>query len=133
MLARRDPTDLAWILAYAGYGFALLYAAIILSFLGGIWWTFAMRRTDGQARLASVAVVPPLVGFGLVAAAVFGAPMTIPAWPAIVLGCVVMLTLLIDKRLVRTGEAPTGWMALRIVLSVGLGLETIAAGVLLAI
>ena len=44
-----------------------------------------------------------------------------------------MLTLPVDRRFVATGEAPVGWMALRVPLSLGLGLLTIAAGVLVGV
>jgi hypothetical protein len=127
---RRDPTDLAWIPLLVGYGLALIYAAVILSFLGGIWWGFAMRRGTGQGRLAAVAVLPSLVAVACLGWA--GATLQSGGpWPAIVLGSAVLLTLLVDRHLVATGEAPAGWMRLRVPLSVGLGALTIAAGLLL--
>lgn len=131
-LGRRDPTDLSWIVLLVGYGGALLYGAVILSFLGGMWWGFAMRREAGQGRLAALAVAPSLVGIACVGAAGLSMQAGGPA-PAIVLGMAIMLTLLVDRHLVATGEAPEGWMRLRVPLSIGLGLLTIAAGVVLAI
>ena len=127
---RGDPTDLAWIPLAVGYGLALIYAAVILSFLGGIWWGFAVRREAGQGRLVAVAVLPSLIAavcVGWAAATVqTGGPL-----PLIVLGAAVLLTLLVDRHLVATGEAPAGWMRLRVPLSVGLAGLTIAAGLLL--
>lgn len=129
-LGRGDPTDLAWVPLLIGYGLALIYAAVILSFLGGIWWGFAMRRDAGQGRLVALSVLPPLVA----AACVGGAALTVRdggPLPLVVLGAAVMLTLLVDRHLVATGEAPAGWMRLRVPLSLGLGVLTIAAGLLL--
>ena len=117
--------------------FALLYAAVILSFLGGVWWGLAMRRTGRQAGLATIAVLPSLVAVALVLAA-FGS-LFLPLGPdadrwarmaLIALGSAIMLTLLVDRHLITTGEAPAGWMGLRAPLSLGLGLLTIAAGLL---
>lgn len=128
-LGRRDPTDLAWIPAMLGYGLALVYGAVILSFLGGIWWGWAMARTTGQARLAVLAVLPSLVGVACIGTVALW-PFPLTGWPAVALGSALMLTLLVDRRLVATGEAPAGWMRLRTPLSLGLGVLTIAAGVL---
>jgi hypothetical protein len=41
-----------------------------------------------------------------------------------------MLTLPVDRRLVATGEAPTGWMGLRVPLSLGLATLTILAAMM---
>ena len=46
-------------------------------------------------------------------------------------GSAVALTLLVDRRLVASGDTPVGWMRLRVPLSLGLGGLTILAGVLL--
>ena len=126
----RDRTDLAWVPLSIGYATVLGYGAIILSFLGGIWWGFAMRREAGQARLAALSVMPSLVAAGCVgwAGLQFGRG---GGWPAVALGAAILLTLPIDRHLVTTGEAPANWMRLRVPLSVGLGALTIAAGILL--
>lgn len=130
-LGKRDPTDLAWAPLLTGYGIVLIYGAAILSFLGGIWWGFAMRRSTGQARLAAVAVLPSLVSVAcvLAAAATFQHG---GAGPVIALGVAILLTLPVDRHLVATGEVPANWMRLRVPLSLGLGGLTIAAGLLLA-
>lgn len=104
-----------------------LYAGVILSFLGGMWWGFAMRREQGQGLLATVAVLPSLVAFACMIAAASALPAAHPG-PLIALGSAILLTLPIDRHLVTTGEVPSGWMALRIPLSVGLGALTIVAG-----
>lgn len=132
---KTDHTDLAWIPVLTGYGLSMMYAALILSFLGGIWWGFAMRCGVGQGQAVALAVMPSLIAFGCLATAaagMVGGPDMPPfsTWAAVALGSAVMLTLLVDRRLVATGEAPVGWMRLRVPLSLGLGLLTIAAGAL---
>lgn len=111
-----------------GAMFAFGYAALILSFLGGIWWGFAMGAGRGQDRIACVAVVPSIA-----AAALFllsaGNILSLP-WALVLMGSAVLLTLLVDRRLTAEGMVPDGWMALRVPLSLGLGSITIAIGAL---
>ncbi len=109
--------------------FAFGYAALILSFLGGIWWGFAMcRQSVGQGRLATIAVVPPILAAFIIMLAI---SRVVPTDLALVLlGSGVLLTLLVDRRLADSGIAPAGWMAMRVPLSIGLGVLTIACGFL---
>ena len=113
-----------------GYGIPLVaayaYAALILSFIGGIWWGIAMRREAGQGELAALAILPALAPLALPLLIMTG------SWPTalIVLGGLIAMTPLVDRRLVANGEVPAGWLALRLPLSLGLGGMTIAAGVL---
>lgn len=104
---------------------ALAYPLLILSFLGGMWWGFAMRRTAGQGPLVLLAVVPSLT-----AAALVGVAAIDYAWGLVATGSAIMLTLPVDRWLTERGDAPANWMALRVPLSVGLGGLTIVAGVL---
>lgn len=106
--------------------FAFGYATLILSFLGGIWWGFAMRSTDGQGRIATWAVLPSLFGAALILLSI--AHVLAMSWALVLLGSAVMLTLMIDRRLVDSHIAPAGWMALRVPLSIGLGVLTIVCG-----
>ena len=114
-------------LYFFGRVLALVYGIVILSFLGGVWWGFAVRRTSGQGALAAVAVAPSLAGVALMIAVQFGLPLPCAL---VLLGVLIALTLLVDRRLTATGEAPAGWMSLRIPLSLGLGGLTILAGIL---
>jgi hypothetical protein len=104
---------------------AYSYAALILSFLGGIWWGFAMRRSVGQGALAALAVLPSLIPLAIL-------PLASRSWSwgLIVLGTAILATLLVDRHLVAKGDAPPNWMRLRAPLSLGLGGLTILAGLL---
>lgn len=110
-----------------GLSIASVYAAAILSFLGGMWWGFAIKRGSQQGSLAAVAVLPSLAAVALVLAGAIGLPSR---WILVALGVVIILTLPVDRRLAATGDAPDGWMALRVPLSLGLGGLTILAGLL---
>lgn len=109
-------------------GLTIVYPLAILSFVGGMWWAFAMKRGGGQGGLAAIAVVPSLAVVSLVGVMLLTAQI---AWTLVAIGCAMMLTLLVDRQLANTGEAPEGWMALRVPLSLGLGALTILAGALL--
>lgn len=104
----------------------LVYPIVILSFLGGMWWGFAMRRVDGQGRLAALAVVPSLAALALLGLL----PIAGIGWTIAAVGIAILLTLPVDRHLVVTGEAPANWMRLRVPLSVGLGGLTILLGAL---
>ena len=103
------------------------YALSILSFLGGIWWGFAMRRGAAGGRLAIVAVVPSLVGVAIVLAIFAGLP---ERWALVALGSAILLALPVDRSLAVSGDAPGDWLRLRRPLSIGLGALTILAGAL---
>jgi len=79
--------------------------------------------------------MPSLVAVGLVLLAILGAffgarPVT--SWSLVALGVALILTLPVDRYLVRTGEAPANWLRLRIPLSIGLGGLTIVSAALLS-
>ncbi len=133
VIGKADRTDLAWAPLVLGYGLALVYGAVILSFLGGIWWGIAMRRDGaGQGTLAALSVVPSLVGAACVGTAAVAFSSRASVFALIALGIAILLALLVDRRLVETGEAPANWMRLRAPLSLGLGVLTIVAAVILA-
>nr|WP_246347771.1 DUF3429 domain-containing protein [Brevundimonas variabilis] len=108
-----------------GYG----YAALIFSFLGGVWWGLGAMggsRTPGWVWVASVA--PSLLA--LATAWPWATGGTWPGPSMIVLGLCLMGSVLVDLRLAGLGLTPGGWIALRAPLSVGLGLLTLTAGLL---
>lgn len=116
-----DPHGAYDLLSMAAYA----YASLILSFLGGMWWGFAMRREHRQGLLTGLAVVPSLLPLAIIPTAAIRWTWTLPL---VLLGSAVLLTLLVDRHLVRTGDAPPNWMRLRVPLSIGLGALTIVAG-----
>ena len=112
----------------AALAIAFAYAALILSFLGGMWWGIAAAAPAAQRRRALgwlwIAAVLP----SLVALACF-LPWALDwAWPEpslVMLGGALLVSLGVDAKL--GALAPRWWLALRVPLSTGLGLATIAA------
>ena len=104
---------------------ALGYAMLIVSFLGGIWWGFAMRAGKRQPRMAALAVIPTIAAFALVVARMAGFRAD---WALVAIAVVLMLTLVVDRMFVEEGVAPPGWMGLRVPLSIGLAVLTVATG-----
>ena len=106
---------------------AAIYAALILSFLGGLWWGIAAGAPAAERRRALgwlwiAAVTPSLVALACFLPWAFGW-----RWPEpslIMLGAALLISLGVDARL--GSLAPRWWMALRVPLSVGLGAMTIA-------
>jgi Protein of unknown function (DUF3429) len=103
----------------------LLYAALILSFLGGLWWGVAAAHRDAPLWIYALAVVPSLVAFASMLS-------VLPVWDAnpspfvgIYLGLSLLVTPLVDWRLRVLGLVPQGWLSMRLVLSVGLGISTL--------
>jgi Protein of unknown function (DUF3429) len=108
-------------------GFA--YAALILSFLGGLWWGLGAAQPDRAPQwLWVVAVAPSLIALCSAWPWMVGL-----AWPQpslIILGISLIAALVIDKALVTLRLAPARWMRLRAPLSLGLGILTIIAAIL---
>ena len=95
------------------------YAALILSFLGGLWWGLAAKAPSAPDWLWMVAVLPSLVALASAVPWATGEP-----WPGpslYILGCSLIASLAVDWLLVRGGLAPPWWMGLRMPLSLGLG------------
>jgi hypothetical protein len=109
----------------AALDFALVtYAAVILSFLGGIRWGMAVAKSErpDAAMHYVISVVPSLVAWALL---ILREPLR--------LGCLGGLALLlgpIDQRLVPAGYAPPWFGRLRLILSCGAGLALIYAALL---
>jgi hypothetical protein len=120
IVASGDPR---W--AFSALSLAYAYAALILSFLGGLWWGLAARAGDeAPGWLWLAAVVPSLVALATAIPWAIGAE-----WPGpslVLLGLALIAALAVDLRLVRLGLAPRWWLKLRTPLSVGLGILSIA-------
>ena len=94
------------------------YAAVIISFLGGIRWGLALRGPSGGGQYA-LSVLPSLVAWAALAAP--------EPWRLAILGVVALVLGPIDLGLVRAGLAPRWFGRLRIVLSVGAGAALLLA------
>lgn len=104
------------------------YAAIILSFLGGLWWGLAARADHPPRWIWVAAVAPSLIALASAWPWAVGLP-----WPGpslVLLGVALVAALAVDRALVAQGLAPTGWMRLRVPLSLGLGGLTVLAAAL---
>lgn len=98
----------------------LAYSAVILAFLGGVHWGFALEGGEGQSERARQArfglgVVPSLVGWAGLLVAFIGLPTV---------GLAVQLAgfiavVIFEARANRQGLMPPGYMGLRWALSVG--------------
>jgi Protein of unknown function (DUF3429) len=105
------------------------YAALILSFLGGTWWGLAAQARPPVPRWVwFAAVAPSLVALGSAVPWAVGA-----TWPGPslgLLGIALIAALAVDYKLVGAGLCPAWWLGLRLPLSLGLGLLTLAIGYL---
>jgi len=123
-IAGGDPT-----IRFSALALLFAYVAVILSFLGGIWWGFAAREGERAPGWLWVAAVAP----SLVAVASAWPWAVGLSWPGpslVALGVAMLLTLLVDRRLTSMGIAPADWMRLRVPLSLGLGSLSILGAIL---
>lgn len=115
--------DQRWSALAAGFG----YAALIFSFLGGLWWGIAITRPEAPRWTFAAAIAPSLIAFACYLPWVWGYPWPRPSLA--VLGTCLCLSPWVDRALVLAlpdAAVPEGWMALRVRLSLGLGLLTLA-------
>ncbi|MDH7973448.1 DUF3429 domain-containing protein [Sphingomonas sp. AR_OL41] len=118
---RLDERFIALSIAYA-------YAALILSFLGGLWWGLAARAERPPNWLWFAAVAPSLIALASAWPWAVGEPWPVPS--LILLGVALIASLAVDRALVRADIAPPGWLRLRLPLSLGLGAMTLVAALL---
>lgn len=108
---------------YTALAGGFVYAAAIFSFLGGVWWGQAIASGKGGAGAYLVAVMPSLLSVALFLPWTFG--MDWPGPALMYLGVLIALSPLVDRAL---GFANRDFFSLRVQLSVGLGLLTLALG-----
>jgi len=112
---------------FIGLAAGYFYAALILSFLGGLWWGVAATSRDAPGWLWAAAIAPSLIAFAS------GIPWMIGGdWPGpslIILGVCLIGSLLVDRSLSRGGFVDDRLYRLRVALSLGLGGLTILLGV----
>ncbi|MDL2353092.1 MAG: DUF3429 domain-containing protein [Pseudomonadota bacterium] len=106
---------------------ACFYAALILSFLGGLWWMAAMLSGLRSGWYYAVAVLPSLLGLVALLPWCLGW-----AWPGpslITLGFALLASPLVDRALAKQVQLPSGWLPLRVVMAGGLGIMTVMIGI----
>ncbi|WP_242138364.1 DUF3429 domain-containing protein [Sphingomonas sp. TREG-RG-20F-R18-01] len=106
-------------LRFSALALGYAYAALILSFLGGLWWGIGAAAEKPPEWLWVAAIAPSLLALGSAVPWAIGEP-----WPApslALLGIALIGALGIDVQLARGGLTPRWWMSLRIPLSLGLG------------
>ena len=92
------------------------YAALIFSFLGGVWWGIGIARRDAPHWIFGAAVMPSLLALAAYTPWIIGWE-----WPGpslIVLGLLLLASPLVDRAI---GGLERAWLALRWQLSLGLG------------
>ena len=107
---------------------ACCYAALILSFLGGLWWMAGMLAGVTAGWFHALAVVPSLVGWAMLLPWCVGAP-----WPRpelMTLGLLILASPLADRAHARHVTLPDGRLKLRKLIATGLGVLTVAVGLL---
>lgn len=112
---------------FMAFSAAFAYAALIYSFLGGVWWGLSARSpADAPRWIWIVSVLPSLIALACAWPWAVGGD-----WPGpslVVLGVAIMSSILVDLALARAGLTPARWLSLRLPLSMGLGVLTLAAG-----
>ena len=99
------------------------YAALIFSFLGGLWWGIALTREDAPRWLFGCAVMPSLLALAAYAPWILGWDWPGPSLMAV--GIMLVVSPLVDCLIAGLDPA---WLALRLRLSLGLGGLTILIG-----
>jgi hypothetical protein len=98
---------------------AWAYAALIFSFLGGVWWGIAVANPALDRRIYVIAVLPSLIALASYI------PWTLGhKWPGpslVALGLCLAASPLVDQWIARQTSLPAGWLHLRWHLSLGLG------------
>lgn len=105
-------------LHFSAVALGYAYAALILSFLGGLWWGVAAAADQPPEWIWVAAVVPSLIALASAVPWAVGAP-----WPGpslVLLGVALIGALGVDLILARRGLVPVWWMSLRLPLSLGL-------------
>lgn len=106
---------------------AYAYAALIFTFLGGMWWGLAAAR-DGDAPdwVWVAAVLPSLIALASGIPWMIGQPWPQPSM--LLLGVLILASPLVDRRLAAARLTPPWWLRLRVALSIGLGVLTLVGG-----
>ena len=101
---------------------ACFYAALILSFLGGMWWMAGLLSGLRAGWVYGLAIVPSLIGWA--ALLPWSAGWNWPGPSLVVLALALLASPLVDRTLARHVAFPAGWLRLRAIMTSGLGLLT---------
>lgn len=99
------------------------YAALILSFLGGMWWMQALLRSDERWWPYLLAVAPSLIGWAVLLAVIGGAAP--PAAALMTLALALFASPFGDREVGALLRGVLAWRQLRLALSGGLGAMTL--------
>ncbi|CAM4329464.1 DUF3429 domain-containing protein [Novosphingobium lubricantis] len=102
---------------------ACFYAALILSFLGGLWWMAALLAGVRKPGVYAVAVLPSLIALAALLPWTVGARWSGPS--LVLLGLLLLASPLVDRWLARSIAFPPDWVRLRGWMAAGLGLLTL--------
>ena len=108
---------------FAGPYVMLFYGAVILSFMSGVLWGFAIRLRGQAAAGYVLSVLPALWAFLMTGGGVTSAGLSLIAGFTVILG--------IDGWFARQGVAPNWWLPLRLMLT-AVVVTCLAIGVLFA-
>ena len=111
----------SWFALSIGFG----YAALIFSFLGGVWWGQGVATGNNGLPVYLAAIAPSLTALAAYL------PWTLGwEWPGpslVIIGLLITVSPAVDRMLLGTSS---DWFRLRLHLSLGLGVMTIALGLL---
>lgn len=109
---------------YFAIAAACCYAAVILSFLGGMWWMAGALGGLREPGVYILAVMPSLAAWAALLPWCVG--WTWPGPSLALLGVLLLMSPLADAALSSRMALPAGWLRLRMVMAGGLGLLTLA-------
>lgn len=99
------------------------YAAVILSFLGGLWWMAGLLGGIRSWWIYALAVAPSLIGWAALLPLCANTRSLQPTLLA--LGIALLASPLVDRALARHVTLPHGWLKLRVIMASGLGTLTL--------
>lgn len=107
---------------------ACFYAAIILAFLGGMWWMQGLASGSSGSGPYVMGVLPPIICWLALLPWCLG--WTWPGPSLFLLGGALSASPLVDQALPRRTPLPDRWIALRWTLAIWLGVITTVVGLL---
>lgn len=105
---------------------ACFYAAIILAFLGGLWWMQGLLSNSSDPTPYIGGVVPPILGWLALLPWCLGWNWPVPS--LILLALALVGSPMVDQVFARRTRLPVRWMTLRWTLAIGLGGLSLVVG-----